>query len=256
MNWKLTLAYDGTDFHGWQVQPDHITIQGELAAAVERITTERVLPQGSGRTDAGVHARAQVASFELNAPIPPENLHRALNRTLPPAIRVLSAEHASPDFHARHSVLAKTYEYRILQAQICPPWLARYVYALNWPLELNRMQRAAALVVGEHDFSSFAATDPDLSARSVDPLDSDCKAGNIRTIDSSSFTKDEDLLIYRVRGNGFLHHMVRNLVGTFIDAGRDHIAPEEVTSILAQRSRSAAGATAPARGLFLDSVEY
>src|SRR5215475_3377621 len=130
MNWKLTLAYDGTDFHGWQVQPDRITVQGELAAAIERITGERVLPQGSGRTDAGVHARGQVASFELNAPIPPENLHRALNRTLPAAIRVLGTEHAPPDFHARHSVRAKTYEYRILQAQICPPWSSRYVYAL------------------------------------------------------------------------------------------------------------------------------
>ena len=257
MNWKLILAYDGTDFHGWQIQPDHTTIQGELAAAIERITGERVLPQGSGRTDAGVHARGQVASFELNAPIPPENLHRALNRTLPAAIRVLGAEHASPEFHARHSVRAKIYEYRILQAQICPPWSARYVYGLNWPLRIDAMQWAAALVAGEHDFTSFAATDPDVSARSADPLDPDCKAGNTRTIYSSSFTTEEgELLIYRVRGNGFLHHMVRNLVGTFIDVGRGHIAPEEVTSILDQRSRSAAGATAPARGLFLDSVEY
>ena len=257
MNWKLILAYDGTDFHGWQIQPDHITIQGELAAAIERIAGERVLPQGSGRTDAGVHARGQVASFELNAPIPPENLHRALNRTLSAAIRVLSSEHAPADFHARHSVRSKTYEYRILQAQICPPWSARYVYALNWPLDIHRMQKAAALVVGEHDFTSFAATDPDLSARSGDPLDPDCKAGNIRTIYSSSFTaEDGEFLIYRVRGNGFLHHMVRNLVGTFIDVGRRHITPEEITDILARRSRSAAGATAPARGLFLDSVAY
>ena len=257
MNWKLILAYDGTDFYGWQVQPAQITIQGELAAAIERITGERVLPQGSGRTDAGVHARAQVASCELNAPIPPENLHRALNRTLPAAIRVISAERVPSDFHARHSVRAKTYEYRILQARICPPWSARYVYAINSPLDAFRMQQAAALVIGEHDFTSFTATDPDLSDRSADPFDPDAKAGNIRTIYSSSFEDEEgELLIYRVRGNGFLHHMVRNLIGTFIDVGRGHIAPEEVTGILAQRSRSAAGATAPARGLFLDSVEY
>ncbi len=262
MNWKLALAYDGTDFHGWQVQPCHLTIQGELAAAIERITGERVLPQGSGRTDAGVHARAQIASFELNAPIPPENLHRALNRTLPADIRVLSAEHAPPEFHARHSVRAKAYEYRIFQAELCPPWSARYVYALNWRLNIHRMQQAAALVIGEHDFTSFAATDPDLSTRapaleSNDPLDPDAKAGNIRTIYSSSFTTEAgELLIYRVRGNGFLHHMVRNLVGTFIDVGRGHIAPEDIPRILDQRSRSAAGATAPARGLFLDSVEY
>jgi tRNA pseudouridine38-40 synthase len=254
VNWKLTLAYDGTDYHGWQVQPERATIQAELAAAIERITGERVLPQGSGRTDAGVHARAQVASFELGAPIPPENLHRALNRTLPAAIRVLRVEHALPDFHARHSVLAKTYEYRIFQGEICPPWLARYVYALNWPLDVEQMRKAAGVVVGEHDFTSFAASDPDLSARSCGDDD---RPGNVRTIYLSSFDREDgDLLVYHVRGNGFLHHMVRNLVGTFIDVGRGHIEPEDVRGILEARSRSAAGATAPARGLWLESVEY
>jgi len=258
VNWKLTLAYDGNDFHGWQIQPHHPTVQGELVAAIERITGERVLPQGSGRTDAGVHARAQVASFELSAPIPPENLHRALNRTLPASIRVLEAEHASAEFHARHSVRAKTYEYRIFQGEICPPWLARYVYALNWPLAVERMQQAAEMVAGEHDFTSFAASDPDLSARSNDDdAADDDKPGNVRTIYSSAFTRaDSDLLVYRVRGNGFLHHMVRNLVGTFIDAGRRHIEPQDVRHILEARSRSAAGGTAPARGLWLDNVEY
>src|SRR5271165_614289 len=257
MNWKLTLAYDGTDFHGWQIQPHHITVQGELAGAIERVTGERVLPQGSGRTDAGVHARAQVASFELSAPIPPENLHRALNRTLTASVRILSAEHAGPNFHARHSVRAKSYEYRIFRGEICPPWIARYVYGLNWPLDIDRMQQAAKLVIGEHDFTSLAASDPDLSTRASDALNEDAKAGNIRTVFSSSFsTANEDLLIYRVRGNGFLHHMVRNLVGTFLDVGRGRIAPEEILQILDRRSRSAAGATAPARGLWLDSVEY
>jgi len=253
MNWKLTLAYDGTNFHGWQVQPGLITIQGELAAAIQRVTSEWVLPQGSGRTDTGVHAHAQVASFEVAAPIPPQNLLRALNRTLPPSIRVLTAEHASPEFHARHSVRAKTYEYRIFRGETCPPWLARYVYPLNWPLHVENMQQAATLVIGEHDFTSFAATDPDLTRRQsglAAPPD------NIRTIFSSSWSQEEDLLIYKVRGNGFLHHMVRNLVGTFLDAGREQVAPNKITTILEQRSRKAAGATAPARGLFLDSVEY
>jgi tRNA pseudouridine38-40 synthase len=253
MNWKLTLGYDGTDFHGWQVQPGRATIQGELASAIERVTGERVLPQGSGRTDAGVHARAQVASVELAAPIPPPNLLRALNRTLPSPIRVLSAEHAAPEFHARHSVRAKTYEYRIFRGEICPPWLARYVYALNWPLDIEKMRCAASLVIGEHDFTSFAATDPDLSTRE---FDIDIPQNNTRTIYSSSWTEENDLLLYKVRGNGFLHHMVRNLVGTFLDVGRGHILPEEVTGILEDRSRPAAGPTAPARGLFLDSVEY
>jgi tRNA pseudouridine38-40 synthase len=253
MNWKLTLAYDGTDFHGWQIQPGHSTVQGELASALERVTGERVLPQGSGRTDAGVHARAQVASFALDAPIPPSNLLRALNRTLPAAIRITGAEHAAPDFHARHSVRAKTYEYRIFRGEICPPWLARYVYALNWPLNLEPMRHAASLVIGEHDFTSFAATEPDLATRQSDP---DAPRDNIRTLFFSSWTEEENLLIYKVRGNGFLHHMVRNLVGTFLDAGRAQIAPENVTTILQQKSRTAAGPTAPARGLFLDSVEY
>jgi tRNA pseudouridine38-40 synthase len=253
MNWKLTLAYDGTDFHGWQAQPGHRTIQGELAEAIERVTSERVLPQGSGRTDAGVHARSQVASCELAAPIPPENLHRALNRTLPLAIRILNAEHAPPDFHARHSVRAKTYEYRIDRGEICPPWTTRYVYAINWPLDVEKMRRAATLVIGQHDFTSFAATDPDLTARQSE---TDAPPNNIRTIFSSAWTEEDELLIYTVRGNGFLHHMVRNLVGTFLDVGRGHIDPEAIPTILEQKSRAAAGATAPARGLWLDNVEY
>jgi tRNA pseudouridine38-40 synthase len=253
MNWKLTLAYDGTDFHGWQVQPGHSTVQGELAAAIERVTGEWVLPQGSGRTDTGVHARAQVASCKLTAPIPPTNLHRALNRTLPESIRILSSEHAAPDFHARHSVHAKTYEYRIYRGEICPPWTARYAYALNRPLEIEKMQQAAALIEGEHDFTSFAATDPDLTTRESG---TEAEQNNVRIIFSSKWSEEESLLIYKVRGNGFLHHMVRNLVGTFLDAGRGHIQPGEITTILDQRSRKAAGPTAPARGLFLHSVEY
>jgi tRNA pseudouridine38-40 synthase len=260
MNWKLKLAYDGTDFHGWQIQPGPPTIQGDLADAIERITGERVLPQGSGRTDAGVHALGQIASFQLKAPIPPANLHRALNRTLPAAIRILSAEHAPADFHARHSVTAKTYEYRIFRGEICPPWLARYTYALNWPLDVAAMHHAASAVVGEHDFSSFAATDPDLATREADPLDEESGPGNVRRISASEFSQQDteagEILAYRVRGSGFLHHMVRNIVGTFLDVGRGHLQAEDIPKILARRSRSAAGPTAPARGLFLESVEY
>jgi tRNA pseudouridine38-40 synthase len=256
--WKLVLAYDGTEFHGWQVQPTLKTVQGELAAAIERVTGEQVLPQGSGRTDAGVHALAQVASFPLFAPIPAENLRRALNRTLPAAIRVHSAEVACDSFHARHSAIGKTYEYRIFRGEICPPSLARYVFALNWPLDLDAMQRAAARVLGEHDFSSFAATDPDLAERCT-PAPPDDR-GNTRTIFESAWSHspdpDGDLLIYRVRGSGFLHHMVRNLVGTFLDVGRGHIPSEAISLILNARDRSAAGSTAPARGLFLVAVDY
>jgi tRNA pseudouridine38-40 synthase len=256
-NWKLTLAYDGTDFFGWQVQPDRVTIQGELANAIERVTGKRVLPQGSGRTDAGVHARGQVASFALGAPIPAENLRRALNRTLPESIRVLSAEPAAAVFHARHSVTAKTYEYRIYRGEICPPWTGRYAWAVRWALDFGRLQAAAQAVVGTHDFTSFAATDPDLATRdAAEESERPGREGNVRTILASGWSEEGDLLLYRVRGNGFLHHMVRNLVGTFVDAGRGQIGREDVARILAARSRSAAGATAPARGLFLVDVEY
>jgi tRNA pseudouridine38-40 synthase len=284
-NWKLTLAYDGTDYYGWQVQPDRATIQGTLAEAIEQVTGERVLPQGSGRTDAGVHARGQVASFVLGAPIPAENFQRALNRRLPEAIRVLMTEPAAAEFHARHSARAKTYEYRIYRGEICPPWMARFAWAMNstparrragdpgnWPLDVGRMQEAAKLVIGTHDFTSFAASDPDLHSvqrkaclpgtpdlterRGAEDGGDEAREGNIRTIFESGWTEDGDVLTYRVRGNGFLHHMVRNLVGTFVDAGRGRTETEEIGRILQVRSRDAAGATAPARGLFLDSVEY
>src|ERR1017187_1530195 len=178
-HWKLTLAYDGTPFHGWQVQPGLPTVQGLLADAIRRTVGERVLPQGSGRTDAGVHALGQAASFSLAAPIPPANLHRALNRCLPPSIRILSAEIVPPGFHARHSALRKTYEYRIfplrasfeprtskLEAEeeaICPPTLAPYVWPCPWTLDLAALNTAAAHVVGTHDFTTFAAADPDLA---------------------------------------------------------------------------------------------
>ncbi len=260
-NWKITLSYDGADYHGWQVQPGLVTIQGTLAQGIERITGETVLPQGSGRTDAGVHALAQVASFSLAAPIPPENLQRALNRTLPSAIRILSAETVPPEFHARHSARSKWYEYRIFRGELCPPWTARYAYALHWPLHMDALHAAAEVFLGEHDFSSFAAGDPDASERAaqespengnVNPV----REGNVREIYASSWSLHGDMLLYRVHGNGFLHHMVRNLVGTMLDAGRGQLRPGDLPGILAARDRSAAGPTAPARGLFLMRVIY
>lgn len=252
-NWKLELAYDGTGFFGWQVQPAHPTIQGELSKALERTCGERVLPQGSGRTDAGVHALGQVASFRLVAPIPPANLQRALNRALPETIRVLSAEVVAPQFHARHSAREKTYEYRIFRREICPPFLARYAYALNWPLNTELMAAAASFVIGEHDFTSFAANDPEVATRD---LTSATRTGCVRTIHESALRTQDDELIYRITGSGFLHHMVRNLVGTLLEVGRGALPPDSIPRILAARSRSAAGPTAPARGLFLLRVGY
>ena len=246
------LAYDGTAFRGWQIQPGQPTIQGEFAKAVERITGEQVLPQGSGRTDAGVHALQQVASLELAAPIPPANLLRALNRALPESIRVLSAETAPPGFHARHSAVEKTYEYRIFRGEICPPVLARYVYALNWPLDVDAMARAAALVLGEHDFTSFAADDPDATCRERGEGLRNC----VRTIRESYWSENQGELRYRVTGNGFLHHMVRNLVGTFLEVGRGALKAGAIPDVIHAGSRSAAGPTAPPRGLFLAAVKY
>jgi tRNA pseudouridine38-40 synthase len=267
--WKLVLAYDGTEFHGWQVQPDCVTLQGELRDAIARVTGEDVLPQGSGRTDAGVHALGQVASFALAAPIPEANLARALNRALPASMRVLSATRETSDFHARHSARAKTYEYRVFRGEICPPWRARYVYAFNAPLDVEAMQRAATLICGEHDFTSFAATDPDRSERDSNSTGEDsggnvrCGAnvrwgGNERCLHASQWMPngEKDLLVYRVRGNGFLHHMVRNLVGTFLEVGRGNLPATEIPAILEARARERAGPTAPARGLFLVNVEY
>lgn len=276
-SWKLTLSYDGTEYHGWQVQPGLPTVQGELQASLGRVTGEAPLPQGSGRTDAGVHALGQVASFVLAAGIPEENLMRALNRTLPAAIRILEARVVKAGFHARHSTVAKTYEYRVFperqgegtegqrdrtaeSPRICPPFLARYVYAYPWPLDLGELQRAAELFVGTHDFLSFAATDPDEAKREGVRHEEGEPASAVRTILGSKWdqqeTTDRSLLVYRVRGDGFLHHMVRNLVGTMLDVGRGYRRPEEIPGMIAARSRAAAGPTAPARGLFLHSVEY
>jgi tRNA pseudouridine38-40 synthase len=280
--WKLILTYDGTPFNGWQVQPSLPTVQGTLAQAIHHITGESVLPQGSGRTDAGVHALAQVASFSLAVPIPPANLHHALNRALPASIRILSAEIAPIGFHARHSARGKTYEYRISTAAICSPMLAPYVWSYHLALDLSALERAAAHILGTHDFTSFAASDPDLTTRTASMKEneeegdekelgegnksgcptsgpSDVGSQNTpatRIIHQSDWHQHEGLLIYRITGSGFLHHMVRNLVGTFAEAGSGRIAADSIPAILRARNRSAAGPTAPASGLFLVEVEY
>ena len=266
------MAYDGTDFRGWQIQPGQPTIQGELQAALGRVIGESPLPQGSGRTDAGVHALGQVASFALQARIPAQSLRRALNRTLPESIRILEANTVRSDFHARHSAVAKTYEYRVFLERpgpggpmVCLPFLARYVYSYPWPLDFDALQKAARLFIGTHDFLSFAATDPDAGTRAggrpVDDDDETGGAGAVRTIFGSDWEKrpvegGPVLFVYRVRGSGFLHHMVRNLVGTMLDVGRGYRHADEIPAIVASRARAAAGPTAPARGLFLHSVEY
>ncbi len=261
--WKLVLAYDGTDFHGWQIQRGRRTVQGELARVLEVVTGESTLPQGSGRTDAGVHAEAQVASVTLTAPIPPDRLLRALNRRLPSAIRVMQAAHAPADFHARANVASKVYEYRIFPRRtpgsaaerICPPALARFAWDCRWPMHVDQMQAAAARVVGTHDFTSFAAHDPDRTSRMRSET-SETRPTNTRQIFASTFYSEADLLVYRVEGSGFLHHMVRNLVGTFVDIGAGRLSVDDIPGILTAHNRSAAGQTAPPQGLTLKCVHY
>jgi tRNA pseudouridine38-40 synthase len=246
---KLTLAYDGYDFAGWQIQPDRPTIQGSLVFAIEQLTGHKTLPQGSGRTDAGVHALAQVASVSLDSPIPILNFRTALNDILPPAIRILRVEEVHAEFHARKAALRKTYCYRIYRGEVCPPFLARYRYHHPYPLREEQMVAAAGAVVGEHDFTSFAAVDPEARKEGLE-------TNNVRTILSSEWRREGEELIYTVQGNGFLHHMVRNLVGTFLMIGKGSLSAADLQRILELRDRSAAAATAPACGLYLVSVEY
>lgn len=207
------------------------------------------MPQGSGRTDAGVHALAQVATFTTASPVPTENFLKALNDLLPPPIRILEVAEVAAEFHARKSAKAKTYRYRICRSPICSPFLARYVWHFPYTLVEEAMVEAARWVLGEHDFTSFAAVDPERGLENSE-------VSNVRTIFSSAFQREGDEFVYTVRGNGFLHHMVRNLVGTFILVGKGTLQPQDITRILAARDRSSAGATAPASGLVLVSVEY
>jgi len=267
-NLRLILSYDGTEFAGWQVQPGRTTVQGALASAIGRLSGENVLPQGSGRTDAGVHALAQVASFATTSAIPVENWMKALNDILPASIRVLEVTEAAPEFHARKSARAKTYRYRIYRGAICPPFLARYVWHYPYPLEESAMVAGAGLIVGEHDFTSFAAVDPERVERMTDGENlnhrehrgtqghTEYQVSNVRTIFSSAWVREGDEFIYTVRGSGFLHHMVRNLVGTFLLMGKGTVSREDLRRILDARERTAAGPTAPASGLYLVGVEY
>ena len=235
---RITLAYDGTDFHGWQVQPGLPTIQGVLEEIIGGMEGKPVHVAGSGRTDAGVHARAQVAAFTIENPIPLDNLQRAVNRLLPAAIRILDVAEVHADFHPRFDSIAKTYQYTLVRTAICSPFEWRYVHHFPYPLNEAAMIEAAPLVEGEHDFGVMAASDErDSPERST-----------VRTIFSSRLERVDDRLIYTVRGTGFLKHMVRNIVGTLIEVGRGTRAPAQVFE--------KAGATAPARGLTLISVEY
>jgi tRNA pseudouridine38-40 synthase len=243
---RIALAYDGTEYHGWQVQPGLPTIQAAIETVVSEIEGSPVRVEASGRTDAGVHALAQVAAFRLENPLPLSNLQKAMNRLLPRDIRVIEVAETGPSFHPRFDAVAKIYEYRILRAEICPPFDRRYVHHHPYALDEARMMELARLLEGEHDFSAFAASDE------KDQLGH----SKVRRIFSSCMTRGGALLIYRVRGSGFLKHMVRNMVGVLLEAGKGNLSREALAARLEPGCAIPAGPTAPARGLFLVSVEY
>jgi tRNA pseudouridine38-40 synthase len=248
-NIRLILAYDGSDLNGWQRQPNGSTIQAMLEDAIHQLTGSPATLFGSGRTDAGVHASHQVANFHTSSLIPCMNLAKVLNNLLPPTVRVLSANEVATSFHARYAVRQKTYWYRIMTSPVCSPLVCRFVHHYPYPLNRRRMAKAAALLVGEHDFTSFAAAD--------NPADEEQKS-NVRVIIRSRLVwrPRASTLIYQVTGTGFLRYMVRNIVGTLIEVGRGRFVPDDITRILLAQDRALAGPTAPPQGLCLKNVEY
>jgi tRNA pseudouridine38-40 synthase len=243
---RFEVAYDGTEFNGWQVQPGLPTIQGILEQIISDMEGKPVHVAGSGRTDAGVHALAQVAAVTLENLIPPENFRRAVNRLLPSAIRIGSVVEAPLNFHPRFDARRKTYEYRLYRGEVCPPFVRRYVYHHPYPLDESAMHSAAPLFVGEHDFSAFAASDNrDALARS-----------KVRTIFYSSLTRQDELLVYRVTGSGFLKHMVRNIVGVLLEIGKGNLTHNDLLARFVSGCGIPAGPSVAASGLFLISVLY
>jgi tRNA pseudouridine38-40 synthase len=243
---RFEVAYDGTEFNGWQVQPGLPTIQGALEEVIGRIEGKPVSVVASGRTDAGVHAHAQVAAVSLENVIPADNFRRAVNRLLPRSIRINHVFEVPPDFHPRFHARRKTYEYRIFRDEVCPPFQRNFVYHHPFPLDETAMIEAAPLFEGEHDFTAFAASDEkDLLGTS-----------KVRWIFHSGLIRNDETLTYQVTGSGFLKHMVRNIVGVLLEVGKRNLLADDVLARLQPGCNIAAGPAAPARGLFLMSVDY
>jgi tRNA pseudouridine38-40 synthase len=249
-NIKLTIAYDGADFHGWQIQPGLPTIQGALSESASQITQEKVFIQGASRTDTGVHALGQVAHFKTQSSLPAGEFQRALNALLPPAIRIVAAEEVGPDFHARWQAQGKTYRYRIYRGQVLPPFDYRRALHYSGPLDEDSMMAAAREFEGERDFTSFAA--------SSGSEDDDREREMVRVIHSSEIIREpgRDEIVYVVRGRSFLRYMVRKIVGTLIEVGKGKLTPADIPQIFEARDRSRSGPTVSAEGLYLVSLEF
>ncbi len=243
---RLTLEYDGSGFQGWQFQPDARSVQGALEEAVQKLTQAEVRVIGAGRTDAGVHARGQVAHLEVPTSLRPVEFRRALNALLPGDVAVLDLREVPPGFHARHDALSKTYRYRVLNRAVPSPERRGSCWHIRSRLDLEAMREAAALLLGEHDFAAFRGTHGG-APEGEDPR---------RTLDRLEVGRQGDEVRIEAQGRSFLRYMVRNLAGTLVDTGLGRCSPVDVGEILASRDRSRAGPTAPAQGLCLICVSY
>ncbi len=241
--YRMLVQYLGTQYHGWQTQKNRPTIQSELQQALQQITGKRVSVVGAGRTDSGVHALGQVAHFRLEKTVDANHLHRAMNGVLPWDIRVRKLRRTDPDFHAQRHAVRKRYDYRIFNGPVLPPFLWNQVVHVRKPLNPRRLSEAARHVLGTHDFSAFAASGTAVQTR-------------VRTITKSLWVKKGCHLNYRIVGSGFLHHMVRNIVGTLLEVGVGKRLPEDLIRVLQSQDRSNAGPTAPPHGLYLVKVWY
>lgn len=249
MNYKLLLQYDGTDFHGWQIQDGFRTVQGELTSALSLIDGRSVNVHGSGRTDAGVHAEGQVASVEIQREITPEKLRAAINGNVGKDVRVLSAEVVDAQFHARYSAVEKSYVYRIVNGPVISPFWSRYAHHDARKLDLDRMRSAAELFLGRHDWTAFSATQSDVEDR----------VRTIRQLDVSERFDErahDSILEVRATAEGFLRYMVRTIAGTLMAAGRGELNNDAIHEAIETSQRPLAATTAPACGLTLVSVRY
>lgn len=239
----LTVAYDGTNYHGWQIQKNGETIEGVLNRCLSELLQENIEVIGASRTDSGVHALGNVAVFDTNSRIPAEKFPYALNARLPEDIKVRCAREVAPDFHPRHCESRKTYEYRIYNAPFPMPVKRLYSYFSYTPYDIEKMREAAAYFVGTHDFQSFCSADAQVES-------------TVRQVDEVTIEKKDEEIIIRVTGRGFLYNMVRIMAGTLMEVGRGHRMPENIPEILEAKDRSAAGPTAPACGLTLIKYEF
>jgi tRNA pseudouridine38-40 synthase len=246
---KLIIAYDGTDFHGWQIQRNKPTIQGEIVSVLRRITREGIVLHGAGRTDAGVHAFGQIGSFKTQSNLSAEEFQRALNALLPNAIRIVGAEEVGPSFNARWSAQGKIYRYRIYRGRVVPPMLWRYVLHYPFPLDEDAMRDAAARFVGEHNFAAFAA--------STGSEDDDRERLTVREVFSTELARSQDgeELVFTVRGRSFLRHMVRKMVGSLLEVGRGRMVAEDIEKLYESKDRSKSGPTVPSLGLCMVQVD-